>query len=78
MKFLHIVALVCFALAFVFYLAPWPQGALGLGLFGFVFEALAWVAFFTSERAGSSELPSAPVPFEQTTQQPLHHDRDGP
>ena len=78
MKFLHIVALVCFLIATGFYLTSWPQGAAGLGLFGVVFEIAALVALHKSHRSTVPDAVSAPTPIVQTSDLPTHRDSDEP
>ncbi len=43
MKCFHTGALVCFALAFLFYLISWLPGVWGLVAVGVLFEVAAWV-----------------------------------
>jgi hypothetical protein len=58
MKRLHAGAIVCFALAMLFYLAAWLPGAIGLALIGVFFEIGAWVfVFLGPDEAESSHRP---------------------
>ena len=61
MRNFHIGAITCFALAFLLYGLSWLPGAIGLGIFGGVFEIAAWVQVVNSDlketRKNSHEAP---------------------
>ena len=68
-KKLHLLALSCFALAVVFYLTAWPQGAVGLMAIGVFFEGIAWAALIHASRV-ESYSDGGPTQLAQTTDQP--------
>ena len=50
MKSFHAVALICFCLAFAFYLASSIPSAWGLAAVGMVFELVGWLIFFNTRK----------------------------
>ena len=45
---MHIGAIICFALALLFYSFAWNGVATGLAVFGIFFEVAAWVIWFST------------------------------
>jgi hypothetical protein len=43
---LHKGAIICFAIAILFYLFSWSKVATGLAVFGVLFEMVAWIIMF--------------------------------
>ncbi len=50
MKGFHAGALICFGIAFLFYFLSWRPGAIGLAVFGLVFEIAAWGQVVSASR----------------------------
>jgi hypothetical protein len=78
MRKLHVVALSCFALAFLFYFASWLPGALGIGMLGIVFEVAGWVALLRAQNRKPTAVIPSQYPQAQTTEEPPHAPSAGP
>jgi len=55
MKAMHVGAVICFVLAFLFYMASWAPGAYGLGAVGLCFEVVAWLLHAVAQASGKPE-----------------------
>jgi hypothetical protein len=51
-KFIHPTALLCFLLAFAFYVTAWSSTAVALAGVGILFELVAWAVWLGDKRGG--------------------------